>query len=243
MRLPLISILPPAINKCIFSCPFIDNLSPHRHHPDHLLRHLSPANPMADFTLLNVINRVFTALTTFAFALGGSAIGTITGAIKGQTTETGLVRGAGVGAVTGAITALQVMDMMVNGEPFSKVALLYSLLNGKVFTEWVSPAVLKAYQWQTSGMETSFSDMFDVDNNMTRGLSKDFIKTLPKCVFKDSRKPTDQRTDTNCAICLQDFEKEEEGRELPSCGHVFHVKCIDEWLLMQGSCPICRRDV
>ncbi|KAI3810044.1 hypothetical protein L1987_19651 [Smallanthus sonchifolius] len=201
---------------------------------------------MANFKitpLINVINIVFNALITCAFALGGSVIGSVTGAIKGQTTETGLVRGAGVGAVTGAITALQVMDMMVNGEPFSKVALLHSLLNGKVFIEWVSPAVLKAYQWQTSGMETSFSDMFDVGNNGARGLSEDTIKRLPKRVFENSSTTIDERDGTNCAICLQDFEKKEEGRELPSCRHVFHLKCIDEWLIRQGSCPICRRDV
>lgn len=48
-------------------------------------------------------------------------MGTITGAIKGQTTETGMVRGALVGCITGAITALHLMELMVNGEPFSKV--------------------------------------------------------------------------------------------------------------------------
>ncbi len=31
---------------------------------------------------------------------------------------------------------------------FWQVALLGSLINGKVFMEWVCPAVLKAYQWQ-----------------------------------------------------------------------------------------------
>lgn len=52
---------------------------------------------------------------------GGAVIGTITGAIKGQTTETGLVRGAGVGAITGAIIVMHLMEMMANGEHFSKV--------------------------------------------------------------------------------------------------------------------------
>ncbi|KAI3511260.1 hypothetical protein L1887_18408 [Cichorium endivia] len=65
------------------------------------------------------------------------------------------------------------MDMMIDGEPFWKVALIHSLLNGKVFIEWVSPAVLKAYQWQTSAIEMSLVDMFDIDNSGTRGLSED----------------------------------------------------------------------
>lgn len=29
-----------------------------------------------------------------------------------------------------------------------QAALICSLVNGKIFMEWVSPAVLKAYQWQ-----------------------------------------------------------------------------------------------
>ncbi|KAL7593876.1 hypothetical protein Lser_V15G35356 [Lactuca serriola] len=204
---------------------------------------------MPDFqieTLLNLINRIFSAFLTCAFALGGALIGIITGAIKGQTTETGLLRGAGVGAVTGAITALQIMDMMANGEPFSKVALLCSLLNGKVFVEWVSPAMLKAYQWQTNAIEMSLVDMFDIETTGTRGLSEDAFSRLPKCRFANRTKINqreDEFNDINCAICLQDFEKEEEGRELPSCRHVFHLECIDEWLIRQGSCPICRRDV
>lgn len=33
---------------------------------------------------------------------------------------------------------------------FVQVALICSLVNGKIFMEWVSPAVLKAYQWQVS---------------------------------------------------------------------------------------------
>ncbi|GKC75480.1 hypothetical protein Tco_1126254 [Tanacetum coccineum] len=96
----------------------------------------------------NGFSRVCMAILTCMVSLGGAIVGTITGAVKGPTTETGLVRGACVGAVTGAITALQLMDMIIDGEPFSKVSLLSSLVNGQVFTDWVTPAVLKAYQWQ-----------------------------------------------------------------------------------------------
>lgn len=92
----------------------------------------------------------------------------------------------------------------------------------------------------------SFTDIFDVDNNGTRGLSEDSINNIPKCMFESVSNTSpgeDKCNDTNCAICLQDFENKEEGRKLPSCKHVFHLKCIDEWLIRQGSCPICRRDV
>lgn len=101
---------------------------------------------------------------------------------------------------------------------------------------------------QASAMEMSlgFTDIFDTDNNESKGLSEDTINKLPISIF-ENLSMIDQRdeefNETNCVICLQYFKNNEEGRELPSCRHIFHLKCIDEWLIRQGSCPICRRDV
>lgn len=52
---------------------------------------------------------------------GGAIVGTIFGAMKGQTTETGFLHGAGIGAVAGAITALQLLESAADGESLSKV--------------------------------------------------------------------------------------------------------------------------
>jgi E3 ubiquitin-protein ligase ATL10/75/76/77/78 len=46
-----------------------------------------------------------------------------------------------------------------------------------------------------------------------------------------------------CAICLGEFADGEKVRVLPRCGHGFHVRCVDAWLLSGGSCPTCRRPV
>ncbi|XP_011095396.1 NEP1-interacting protein-like 1 [Sesamum indicum] len=193
--------------------------------------------------LLGLLKKFAVALLTCVFALGGATVGVISGAIKGQTTETGLLRGFGVGAVAGAVTGVQLMELILNGEPFSKVALICSLVNGKIFMEWVSPAVLKAYQWQISTVETGLreiSDIFEV--NTMRGLSHETIQGLP--TFEFSRAETALScSDTCCTICLQDFKNGECTRLLPSCRHFFHLHCIDEWLTRQASCPICRKDV
>jgi hypothetical protein len=50
-----------------------------------------------------------------------------------------------------------------------------------------------------------------------------------------------------CAICMVDFAGGEELRGLP-CGpnahppvfHVFHKACVDQWLLVNAICPVCR---
>ncbi|WWD03667.1 hypothetical protein V865_001723 [Kwoniella europaea PYCC6329] len=54
-----------------------------------------------------------------------------------------------------------------------------------------------------------------------------------------------------CAICQENFVPPQQGREalaewlrVLGCGHVYHAKCIDEWLLRgAASCPFCNRSV
>lgn len=46
----------------------------------------------------------------------------------------------------------------------------------------------------------------------------------------------------SCVICLCAYEEGEMIRTLP-CKHHFHARCIDEWLLLDKSCALCKRDV
>lgn len=49
--------------------------------------------------------------------------------------------------------------------------------------------------------------------------------------------------DSQCCVCLGEFEIKEELHQLPSCKHIFHVECIRHWLGSNFSCPLCRRHV
>ncbi|KAJ1974858.1 hypothetical protein H4R35_003417 [Dimargaris xerosporica] len=45
-----------------------------------------------------------------------------------------------------------------------------------------------------------------------------------------------------CAICLEHLRRESRARQLP-CHHVYHMGCIDQWLIEKSAmCPICRFD-
>ncbi|XP_022717915.1 NEP1-interacting protein-like 1 [Durio zibethinus] len=193
--------------------------------------------------LIKVLKRTIFAAFTCIFALGGAIVGTVVGAMKGQTTETGFFRGAGIGAVAGAITAVQLLESLADGESLSKVALLVSLVNGKVFIEWVSPAVLKAYQWQMSSLESTYREISDIyDVNGEKGLSRSCIQKLPVHEFHSSEM-IKSREESSCSICLQGLKDGEMARNLPRCGHIFHLNCVDEWLSRQGTCPMCREHV
>jgi hypothetical protein len=45
-----------------------------------------------------------------------------------------------------------------------------------------------------------------------------------------------------CAVCMESFGPGEEVRVLP-CNHEFHVACVDQWLRMRSTCPLCRSDI
>jgi hypothetical protein len=44
-----------------------------------------------------------------------------------------------------------------------------------------------------------------------------------------------------CVVCLEQITNGDDKRILTTCGHVFHVKCIDTWLTGKSNkCPLCR---
>lgn len=43
-----------------------------------------------------------------------------------------------------------------------------------------------------------------------------------------------------CSVCLEAFRSHAFVKEMPRCLHVFHVACLDRWLIHHNSCPLCR---
>ncbi|KNA03728.1 hypothetical protein SOVF_206310 [Spinacia oleracea] len=69
------------------------------------------------------------------------------------------------------------------------------------------------------------------------GLDDAFIRQIT--VFKYRRE--DNLIDgTECAVCLTEFNEDENLRLMPNCEHAFHIPCIDTWLKTHSNCPLCR---
>ncbi|KAJ2869560.1 hypothetical protein GGH93_006123 [Coemansia aciculifera] len=69
----------------------------------------------------------------------------------------------------------------------------------------------------------------------------DLVNSLPVKIFYHSKYREGEPAE--CAICLDDFDDEDELRILP-CKHQYHVKCIDRWLTTRKKfCPICKKNV
>ncbi|KAM2280467.1 hypothetical protein ACFX1S_041187 [Malus domestica] len=76
---------------------------------------------------------------------------------------------------------------------------------------------------------------------VTIGLDQTTIESYQMLVLGESKR-LPGHNDTTCAICLSEYLTKETVRCIPECKHCFHADCIDEWLKLNSSCPVCRNN-
>lgn len=78
-------------------------------------------------------------------------------------------------------------------------------------------------------------------SNGVVGLDRAVINSYPKFQFyKKNLENTSNGDCLMCSICLCDYKESEMLRMMPDCKHFFHLCCLDAWLKLNGSCPVCR---
>ncbi|KVI09622.1 RING-H2 finger protein ATL70-like [Cynara cardunculus var. scolymus] len=80
----------------------------------------------------------------------------------------------------------------------------------------------------------------DSDDNrcmraLHQGFDDDVLSTFPTFLYSEA-----VNYGSGCSICLADYNPANVIRLMPKCGHLFHVKCIDKWLKVHPTCPVCR---
>ncbi|CAN8246667.1 unnamed protein product [Cochlearia groenlandica] len=90
--------------------------------------------------------------------------------------------------------------------------------------------------WSSLGMRGSFVINTNNLSMIELGLSKELREMLPIVIFRESF----TINDSQCSVCLGDYQAEEKLQQIPSCGHTFHMDCIDLWLTSHSTCPLCR---
>lgn len=46
---------------------------------------------------------------------------------------------------------------------------------------------------------------------------------------------------SECAICHEEYQREDKCAMLQECRHTFHHLCLHKWLATKTTCPLCRR--
>ncbi|KAL7238024.1 hypothetical protein ACSBR2_004177 [Camellia fascicularis] len=88
-------------------------------------------------------------------------------------------------------------------------------------------------QSRPASLHTTDDDDFSTSE---LGLKKEHREMLPIIIFKE----TFSVKDTQCSVCLADYQAEDRLQQIPACGHTFHTDCIDLWLATHTTCPLCR---
>lgn len=67
------------------------------------------------------------------------------------------------------------------------------------------------------------------------------IQHLPKGIYDPGRDGSEKKI-RECVICMMDFVYGDPIRFLP-CMHIYHMDCIDDWLMRSFTCPSCMEPV
>ena len=69
--------------------------------------------------------------------------------------------------------------------------------------------------------------------------SEDILNYLPITILG---KRINNNIEYKCIICYDDFNEGDKITTLP-CVHVFHIECIQTWILQHKYCPICKFNI
>ncbi|KAB2598263.1 E3 ubiquitin-protein ligase RING1-like [Pyrus ussuriensis x Pyrus communis] len=71
-----------------------------------------------------------------------------------------------------------------------------------------------------------------------RPASKSAIESMPTIKLDEAHITAEH----HCAVCKEPFEVNTEAQEMP-CKHIYHSDCIQPWLALRNSCPVCRHEL
>ncbi|MED6133360.1 hypothetical protein PIB30_027526 [Stylosanthes scabra] len=86
-----------------------------------------------------------------------------------------------------------------------------------------------------------YSSSLHPSSSSSDALSPRHLTNLPH--FRVSRASPSPGPDSRCVVCLDGFRNGQWCRNLAACGHVFHRRCVDTWLMKVAACPTCRTPV
>ncbi|GMT14743.1 hypothetical protein PFISCL1PPCAC_28724 [Pristionchus fissidentatus] len=95
-----------------------------------------------------------------------------------------------------------------------------------------SSYVNNLYERNRSNLPNESDQMSQEQSNRVRSL----LAQIPAMGYRA------EMGEAECAICMGELDAGERVRYLP-CMHLFHVECVDDWLVRSFNCPSCLEPV
>eukprot|EP00123_Amoebidium_parasiticum_P017840 comp24003_c4_seq1/m.42777 comp24003_c4_seq1/g.42777 ORF comp24003_c4_seq1/g.42777 comp24003_c4_seq1/m.42777 type:complete len:194 (-) comp24003_c4_seq1:451-1032(-) len=115
--------------------------------------------------------------------------------------------------------------------------------NGRLLTS-IDPVNLRLSLIDRDFNENDYEALLALDEGVAqskgRGLSDGHLSLLPaETVCSQWLTTRAHAHQSECAICLEPHAIGQRVRPLP-CNHAYHVLCIDTWLRLVPTCPVCK---
>lgn len=145
----------------------------------------------------------------------------------------------------GSLDGLAGADVLVAGEdaPAGDAAALLRLRTSRITS--TAPVLQEA---RSEAMLRSLVEGTTFDRASARAADPDVIQSLPTFAYAPSESAEAAggggtgEGHTCCVICRDDYEEGDLLRTL-GCGHSWHARCLDPWLLTDSRCPLCLKHV
>ncbi|KAH7863209.1 hypothetical protein Vadar_014756 [Vaccinium darrowii] len=125
--------------------------------------------------------------------------------------------------------------------PLCRTRFVDDLMDGLNERLWAASGVSDFYYGEYSSISSETDIAWpaqpDCASPEPRSLSAILIRELlPVVKFSDLVDSPE-----SCAVCLYEFDGDDEIRQLPNCCHIFHRSCLDRWMDHdQQTCLLCR---
>ena len=89
---------------------------------------------------------------------------------------------------------------------------------------------------------TNYSNKKQKNIDEKTKLKIQLIKEFDEFQYKNKDKFNESFIEEECSICLGKYRATDKIKVLP-CKHIYHKKCIKEWLCHHDNCPLCNFDI
>ena len=91
-------------------------------------------------------------------------------------------------------------------------------------------------------LEFEQEDIIDIgkkENLFKEEDAKEILRYIPSSIIQEEKNKNENNY--KCLICLYEFKVGDKVSTLP-CLHIFHIDCLQNWIMRNTWCPICKAD-
>ncbi|KAL0483494.1 E3 ubiquitin-protein ligase [Acrasis kona] len=93
-------------------------------------------------------------------------------------------------------------------------------------------------QMQQEYLQQRAQEFYNSMHNIKPPTSKSALRDMEVVFFDKNR----DKLYPECPVCQDDFKQDEQLNKI-ECNHLFHKKCLREWLERHNTCPMCRHEL